>query len=281
MKRAAMILALATLLAPSMALAQPSLPTLTGPTARRVGHLERVARRTLGCVAYDGGDRGGEEYSDDRCWDWYARLESSGNAGAHAAGRVLLAELARTADEPNLGDGAARLLSILATSRRPVAAPYLLHALAASRTDSPRDRALSVAALAGLEQLTGNDVAPLPPWESPYDAVRDAALRAGALARWSAWYETHRGERRAEWRAAGIEAARARLDERDARIRFAAIRRLAEERRAHFALQDSLRALLTRPDLDGAARRYVARYATRRGLLRLREVRELLREVQT
>lgn len=253
----------------------PALPQLTGREARWVGHLERVARRTLGCVTFEG-DRGGEEYEDPRCWDWYDRLHEANAGGVHASGRVLLASL-ETADD--LGESHERLISLLGHSERRIAAPYLLHLLARAQGDGPQDTRLASEVLANLDTLAQADVAPIAPWTNRYDVLRDPEARARALDGWLRWHEAAKDERYRDWRRAGLAQAEANLHAVDPVTRFAAIERLRASHRRHHAIVESLRELIAQPELSPTARRYVTRYAGLHGLMTRGEVRELLRSV--
>ncbi len=255
--------------------ALPPLPTLTAREARWVGRLEGVARRSLGCVMYDG-ERGGEEYSDERCWDWYDRLHASGAGGVHASGRVLLASMDR-GDE--LGESHVRLVNLLGGSERRVAAPYLLHLLARGQGDADAGVALTSAVLFALSDLAQVDVAPVAPWANRVEALQPAAARARVLDAWLTWHAAASPEPYRVWARAGRELAEAHLEDADPAIRFEAIRRLTEAHREHHAIVASLREMLVAPELPAEARRYVTRYAGRHGLMTRREIRELLASV--
>ena len=252
--------------------ALPALPTLTGREARGVAHLERVARRTLGCVYYEG-ERGGEEYSDERCWDWYDRLGNARSAGVHASGRVLLERL-ESAEE--LEDNHVRLIAILGQSERRVAAPYLLHLLARAQGDGDGSTWLAAETLAALRQVTRHDAAPIPPWVNRFDALREATVRAHSLDGWLVWYQGAAERTYREWRSDSLEHANAHLHDEDPAVRFAAIERLRSEHRRHHALVASIREMITQPELAPEARRYVTRYAGRHGLMTRAEIREVL-----
>lgn len=269
--------AMCALTAPAAAQELPALPTVTGRQAAVVAHVERVARRTLSCTMVEG-ERGGEEYANPDCWDWYDGLAQASRVGALGVGRVLLAELARddAASPEVLPAGQARLIQLLGDSGAPRAVVYLTHALHYARGSEPRHVQLAVEVLDALGRLAGQDVTPLPAWQSPHEALAEPAARAELAGRWTDWYAAHEDQRRRQWREEGVSRARAQLAAADPVVRFAAIRRLDERGRAHFALRDALSAMIQDASLSPEAKRYVSRYATRHGLLRRDEVRALL-----
>lgn len=270
---------LSVVAAPAAAQELPELPTFTGREAAMVSHIERVAQHTLRCVMVPG-ERGGEEYNNSECWEWYDRLGRAERLGALGVGRVLVAELAEDEAEAsppeNLPAGQARLIQLLGDSGSPRAVVYLTHALQHARGSQPRHVQLAVEVLDALSRLAGQDVTPLPAWQSPHEALAERGVRAALAGRWAAWYASHEDRRRRQWREEGLTHARAQLDSDDPVARFAAIRRLDERGRAHFAIRGALSAMIQDPSLSPEARRYVSRYATRHGLLRRQEVRTLL-----
>ncbi|MFK7991892.1 MAG: hypothetical protein AB8I08_38095 [Sandaracinaceae bacterium] len=269
---------------PAAAQTLPELPAVTGRQARTVRHVERVARRTLRCVMVPG-ERGGEEYENPACWDWYDGLAQAGRLGALGVGRVLLAELesdeAASSPPAELPVGQSRLIQLLGDSGSPRAVVYLTHALRHAGGTQPRHVQLAVETLDALGRLAGQDVTPLPAWQSPYEALAEPGARVQLAHRWAAWYAAHEGQRRRAWREEGLSLARAQIDAADPVARFAAIRRLDERGRAHHALRDALSAMIRDPSLSPEAKRYVSRYATRHGLLQRGEVRVLLMEARS
>ncbi|MGE0789525.1 MAG: hypothetical protein AB7S26_27880 [Sandaracinaceae bacterium] len=251
----------------------PTIPAIDARMVRRVEGFERLARRSLTCVLYEG-EREGDSYSDERCWDWYDRLGSSGDVGVHAMGRVVLSELEAEA-EP--GEAHVRLVELIGASSRPLAAPYLMHILSASDGERIADVGIAVAAIDGLNTTCQVDVAPIAPWVNRFDVFQSIAARGAVLDGWLAWYGGHKDDSRTEWRRQGLESAEGLLHASDPVQRFAAIARLRGARRAHRALQESVREMLAQPELTADARRYVARYAGRHGLLSRDEVRAALR----
>ncbi len=248
------------------------LPEVPERLARRVAALERLANRTLVCGEAD--DREGE-FNDDRCYDWYDRLDSGGVASAHAIGRVLLSRMdPNVGGEGPLGPEEQHLVYSLAYQRRSEAVAYLVALLGLADSDSPRHRSMAEAVVLVLPTLTENDVAPIAPWESAATVVALDLRRAEIYAAWCAWQVEHAGETPRAWRAAGIEAARTHSEDTDPTVRFAAISRLAETSHRREA-RDALLVMLRDAELDASVRTYVSRYGRREGFVSRTELREI------
>ncbi|MFO0608211.1 MAG: hypothetical protein U0324_33910 [Polyangiales bacterium] len=248
-------------------LTAPELPTPPAALARRVAALTRVVEQTEECYSYHGERI--EHSPDARCAGWYASLARGGDAAAYAIGEVLN----RPAVEESVGRVRAtmgndqrgpRLVQVLAATRSPVAAPFLLRYVAdGAGAEGGFDEAAEES-LRQLARLAGYDAHPVAPWESSvYDQPEP---RQEAARRWLRWWRSQRDVPPAERLAAGAERAVADLTHADPAVRFAAMQRLVSAPAHRAAVAEAARALLADENLPARAVTHVTRWARRNRL---------------
>jgi hypothetical protein len=256
---------------PSLAL--PDLPEVSGRQERWVALLARVAERLLDCEGSNG-DREGEYFENERCYEWFEQLGSAGRAGVHAMGRTLLDHAA----DDDVTYEELRMITMLGGSEDVSAVPYLVRLVASTPAESTRAAAIAAGVNESLESITG--VSAIRPEAGETVAyLGDLVNVESATSAWTSWYASHGGERRTEWVSRSLEEARALLESGDDTQRFWAIRELVDNGARRDALP-ALRSLLSDPAVSAETRHEASRFARRQGLLNRTEVRGLVRDAQ-
>jgi hypothetical protein len=258
------------------------MPAVPPELAARVRFFRALTNQSMRCWESDGrvSHAPGRE-----CDGLYAQLAEGGVAAVHGIGTYITddgnvhlyrreRERTRTSarnydGEASSGAGtflntAARLSAAYARLDAPEVVPYVLAATSRTIARGIGDWGAAEQLhtwLGTLVTVTGNDLAPMPPWQFlDLDVGRRMSFLGDAHDTWSRWYRAHRNESLEVWRAQGLARSRTDLTGRDVARRVAAILRFADP---HGPLDDqeaarrSLIELLAQRRLSNAGRRYM------------------------
>lgn len=263
------------------------LPPIPSEMAARVPVYRLLVAHAMRCWESDGRL---SHTSSRECPALYDQIVAGGATALHAMGTYLVDDSQHhlfrreraialtsantfegtTENGGNLINNAERLAPTFARFDAPEVVPYVIMAMARPIARGYGDWGMNTRIQRWMDVLstvTGNDIAPVPPWQlETWDVGSHMAFLGDAHDSWCRWYRAHKNESLATWREAGLARARADLTTRDTAHRVAAIMRLAastatpEDREA---ARVSLATLLAERRVSNDGRRYLREFAER------------------